>query len=348
MFRYYLFESDLRKILDALGKDLRKLENSHIFISGATGIIGKWILASLLYADNALDLNLSISILTRNKKTFGENYPLLCFDRRVNVLEGDIRNFYTDVKIDYFIHGAADVIKKNLESETYLTNILGTHNALTQAIKSNAKRFLYLSSGAVYGKSATQEEGIDESCRGEINFLKPNSAYALGKCGGEFLTACAADESTISVSSARCFSMAGPYLPLDKHFAFGNFMLSALNNETIHITGNGKVYRSYLYLADVCIWLLKIAINGKNKTSYNVGSDKYISIRDLAEKIKFELNSSSEISVGNLSSDQSNSNYYFPNTNFAKESLALEANYSLADTINITANWHMERVKRNE
>ena len=100
MFRYYLFESDLRKILDALGKDLRKLENSHIFISGATGIIGKWILASLLYADNALDLNLSISILTRNKKTFGENYPLLCFDRRVNVLEGDIRNFYTDVKID--------------------------------------------------------------------------------------------------------------------------------------------------------------------------------------------------------------------------------------------------------
>ena len=142
--------------------------------------------------------------------------------------------------------------------------------------------------------------------------------------------------------------MAGPYLPLDKHFAFGNFMLSALNNEKISITGNGKVYRSYLYLADVCIWLLKILINGENKISYNVGSDISISILELAEKIKFELDSSIEISVGNLSSDQSNSNYYFPNTSFTKESLDLEANYSLADMIKITANWHMESLKRNE
>jgi len=348
MFRYYLYESDLRIITGALEKELKKFENSHIFICGATGIIGKWILASLLYADDTLDLNLSISILTRNKGVFGKNYPLLCFDRRLNVLEGDIRNFHTDIKIDYFIHGAADVVKKDVESETYLANVLGTHNALNEAKKSKAKRFLYLSSGAVYGKSTLQEEGIDESYRGKINFINPNSSYALGKCGGEFLTACAADESTISVSSARCFSMAGPHLPLDKHFAFGNFILSALKNETIHITGNGKVYRSYLYLADVCIWLLKIAINGENRMSYNVGSDKSISIRELAEKIKFELGSLSEISVGNLISHQSNSNYYFPNTSFTKESLALEVNYSLADMIQITSNWHMESVKRNE
>jgi nucleoside-diphosphate-sugar epimerase len=348
MFRYYLFESDLRIICSSLEKDLRKFENSHIFISGATGIIGKWILAALLFADDTLDLNLSISILTRNKNVFGKNYPLLCLDRRLNVIEGDVRNFYTDIEIDYFIHGAADVIKKNVESETYLTNILGTHNALNQAIKSNSKRFLYLSSGAVYGKSGTLEKGIVESNRGEIDFLNPNSSYALGKCGGEFLTMSAADESSISVSSARCFSMAGPHLPLDKHFAFGNFMLSALNNEKISITGNGKVYRSYLYLADVCIWLLKILINGENKISYNVGSDISISILELAEKIKFELDSSIEISVGNLSSDQSNSNYYFPNTSFTKESLNLEANYSLADMIKITANWHIEGLKRND
>lgn len=347
MFKYYLYQTDLQFIVSSLESELRSMQGSHVFITGATGIIGKWLLASLLYADDVLDLNLSVSILTRSKQVFGEKYPLLCFDKRLSILEGDIRFFEAEREVDYFIHGAADVVNVSVGSETYMSNILGTHNALVQAVKLKTKRFLYLSSGAVYGRTGLEKEGIDEGYRGEIDFLNPNSAYSLGKCGGEFLTNCAADESEISVSSARCFAMAGPHLPLDKHFAFGNFILSAINNNKIEITGNGKVYRSYLYLADVCIWLLKIAINGENRKSYNVGSDQSISIKALAEKIKFELNSDSEISIGNANSDKSHSNYYFPNTNFTKESLGLDVNYSLAEIIKITADWHVKGAKHN-
>ena len=348
MPKYYLPEKDLGFICNYLEDDLKKLKGFHIFITGATGIIGKWILAALLFADDLFNLNISISILTRNKNLFGDKYPLLCFDKRLTILEGDVRYFQTDSQIDLFIHGAADVVNINVESETYISNILGTNNALIQASKSNAKRFLYLSSGAVYGKSELQDQGIHEGYRGEIDFLNLNSAYSLGKCGGEFLTNCYANEHELSVSSARCFAMAGPHLPLDKHFAFGNFMLSALNNSKIEITGNGMVYRSYLYLADVCIWLLKIAINGENRLSYNVGSDQSISIKSLAEKIKYELDSDSEIHIANLNSDNSHSNYYFPNTNFTMESLNLDVNYSLSDTINLTAEWHMKGRKNNE
>ena len=77
------------------------------------------------------------------------------------------------------------------------------------------------------------------------------------------------------------------------------------------------------------------------------GSDQSISIKFLAEKIKSELNSVSEISIGNVCSDKSNSNYYFPNTNFTKESLCLDVNYSLEDIIKITAGWHIKGTKSN-
>jgi len=347
MLKYYLFESDLKFICTFLDKEFRKLRNTRIFITGATGVVGKWLLASLLYADDTFHLNLSMTILTRNKTAFGDKFPMLCFDERVSILEGDIKDFQTDIKVDYFIHGAADVVKVDLESEIFMSNILGTHNALKQAVKSKAKRFLYLSSGAVYGKLNLQNEGINESDRGAIDFLNANSAYSLGKRGGEFLTNRASDEFDMSVSSARCFALAGPHLPLDKHFAFGNFMLSALKNKRIKITGNGKVYRSYLYLADVCIWLLKIAINGENKKSYNVGSDQSVSILQLAKKIKLEIGADSEINIGSFNTDKPYSDYYFPNTYFTKKTLNLDANYSLSDIIKITADWHINGNKYN-
>ncbi len=345
---YYLSEKDLSFIVKYLENDLKELQGYSIFITGATGIIGKWLLASLLFADDELNLNLSISILTRSKKKFGDKYPLLCHDRRVTVIEEDVRHFCIDNKVDLFIHGAADVVNVNTESETYVSNILGTYNSLLQATKSKAKRFLYLSSGAVYGKSEIQEKGINEDYRGEIDFINLNSAYSLGKCGGEFLTNCFANEYDISVSSARCFAMAGPHLPLDKHFAFGNFMHAALNNSKIEITGNGEVYRSYLYLADVCIWLLKIAIKGENRKSYNVGNDQSISIKSLAEQIKLELKSNSVISIANNDSNKSHSDYYFPNTEYTKEALNLSVNYSLSDTIKLTSEWQIEAQKTND
>ena len=93
--------------------------------------------------------------------------------------------------------------------------------------------------------------------------------------------------------------------------------------------------------------MLKIAINGENKKSYNVGSDQSVSILQLAKKIKLEIGADSEINIGSFNTDKPYSDYYFPNTYFTKKTLNLDANYSLSDIIKITADWHINGNKYN-
>ena len=342
MFNYYLFASDLTKIVREFHKDLEELRNAHVFITGGTGIIGKWILAALLYADDCINLGITLSVLTRNQADFCRNFPLIALDKRVTLMEGDIKNFKLDFFADFFIHGAADVVKTPSGTEIYISNVLGTQNALTQATAANVRRFLYLSSGAVYGKTSMSEAGISEGDLGTIDFTQNRSAYAIGKCGGEFLVNSFADEYPISVSSARCFAMAGPHLPLDKHFAFGNFMLSAIRGEDIRINGDGQALRSYLYLADVCGWLLRILIKGENQRVYNVGSSESLSIFELAEIIKKSLNMRGEVIVENNVVKKAHSDYYFPNTNLARSALDLSETYSVQHIVTSTYNWHKQ------
>ena len=159
----------------------------------------------------------------------------------------------------------------------------GTQKVIELAKTSGASRILFTSSGAVYGNQLC--EHIQESTLTRLDPMKADSGLALGKSVAEFLLAQASTELSSEVVIARCFTFVGPGIPMNLHYAIGNFIKNASEGKPIIIKGDGSDIRSYMYMGDLVWWLLKILLDGKSGEVYNVGSDQPISIFDLAHKV---------------------------------------------------------------
>jgi dTDP-glucose 4,6-dehydratase len=168
------------------------------------------------------------------------------------------------------------------------TIIQGTRHTLDFAVATGAKRFLFVSSGAVYGKQPPDMTHVPETYAGAPDSMDPNSAYGEGKRVGELLCAIANKEHGLETTIARCFAFVGPGLPLNAHFAIGNFIRDAMKGEMIQVK-DGSPYRSYLYAADLAIWLWTTLFRGQSCHPYNVGSDQAITIANLAHTVASTL-----------------------------------------------------------
>jgi len=148
-----------------------------------------------------------------------------------------------------------------------------------------------------------------------------------------------AERSTFEVQIARCFAFVGPHLPLDAHFAIGNFIRDALSGARIHLRGDGTAVRSYLYAADLAIWLITILTRGEPSRAYNVGSEEAISVFELARLVAAQLRPGLDIEItGPPSSGPPDR--YVPSTRRARQELGLASTVSLTDAIRRTAAWH--------
>lgn len=314
--------------------DLSKLNNSNILITGGTGLFGKSILDALIFMHNFYEFK--ITVLSRNKNNFLFNYPKYNLEF-INFISGDIRNF--DCKrqdFDYIIHAATPASAKLEEEnpkEMYSVILEGTKNIINIAKNMNVKKLLFTSSGAVYGEQYQSIKSFKEDYQGI-----PITYYGKAKKISEniFLN------SNINVSIARCFAVTGPYLNLNIHFAIGNFIKDAIENRDIIIKGDGRPLRSYLYTADLVIWLLAILLKSENKSIYNVGDRNGISIYDLAKKVSKQVNNyTGKVDI----LTKSNYNYptpkYIPNNKKIIKELGVKENYTLDEAIKRTIDWNL-------
>ncbi len=287
------FEDDLNLVLDNT-KDYWQ-ENKTFFISGGTGFFGIWLLMSFIFINRKLKLNSKIILLTRNKDKFLGKHKWLKEYSEISFLQGDITNFnFIEEDIDYIIHAATEAsVKLNTEEplEMFETVVNGTKRILEFAKLKKVKSFLFTSSGAVYGVQPSNIENIAEDYLGSPNISDANSVYGEGKRMAEVLCATYHKKYNLPVKTARCYAFIGPFLALDTHFAAGNFIRNVINEEDIIIEGDGTTYRSYMYSADLAIWLWTILFKGKNNNPYNVGSNQSISISELANLILKESKS---------------------------------------------------------
>lgn len=336
--------SDLNYVLELVSPHWGELNNQEILITGGTGIIGKWMLATLNHARDSLGLNVGVVILSRNPDLFRNRYPELAEKKHITLIKGDVRSFSLPQGIAplWAIHAATDVVDQASQLEVLTTCSQGTHHLVGQLAAANCKRMLLLSSGAVYGKVPFGTHAIPESLVGSIDTTNPLSAYAEGKRYSELLCTLLSAQHDITIPMARCFAMVGPYLPLDKQFAIGNFIYSALNNRPIVIEGDGTPVRSYLYLADVAAQLWLLLFKGRT-AAYNVGSSMSISIRGLAEKVLSVLGCAQPVEVKNKALHGVHANCYYPDTALIQRELELSQIISIEESIIKTADWHRRK-----
>ena len=238
------------------------------------------------------------------------------------------------------IHAATEASEKlNKENPLLMidTIIEGTRRALDFAVQAGVKHFLHTSSGAVYGDLPASLGPVPEDYKGGPDISEPKWAYGEGRRLAELLCCIYGERHEISVKNARCFATIGPGLPLDTHFAIGNFIADALAGRDLIIKGDGTPIRSYIDVADLTIWIWHILVFGQAGNAYNVGSEEGYSIAEIANKARDILAPNQKVRILGQPLPQQLASVYVPSTRKARKELGLKQVIPLNESIRKTA-----------
>jgi nucleoside-diphosphate-sugar epimerase len=316
-----------------------------MFLTGCTGFFGVWLLETFRRADERLGLGLDLTLLSRSPERFIGDHPHLAADHRLRYVRGDVRSFdFPAGSFSHVIHGATTNARETFAGEDpfrkFDTVAMGTRRVLEFCEQRSVPDMLYIGSGAVYGRRTTPEPIV------ETDLVAPDPldvGMTLGhaKRVAELFCAMTAARSPIRIKIARCFSFVGPQLPLDIHYAIGNFIADALAGRPITIKGDGSPVRSYLYTSDLVAWLVTILIRGATLRPYNVGSEDGMKIRGAAAIVA---------EAGNCEVESPGSPYptpvtagadsYLPSTERARGELSLAETVPLHAAIVKTLTYH--------
>ena len=337
-------QRDLDEILAATRPLWTQMRGQRLFLTGGTGFFGTWLVESFLHSNRELALDAHLTVLTRSPQAFAAKAPHLTSDPALTLLAGDVRTFaYPPGDFPFVIHAATEASAKQLAEaplEMLSTIVDGTRHILDFAATHGTRKFLLTSSGGVYGRQPAGISHIPEDYPGAPDPLDPASAYGEGKRTSELMCALHARTTAIEYKVARCFAFLGPHLPLDAHFAAGNFLADALAGRDIAIASDGSAVRSYLYATDLAIALWTMLFSAPSLRAYNIGSEDSVSIRELAEQAAATVNPGIAVQVAKLPDGNSVPHRYVPSCARARLELGLHPTVTLADAFRRTADWH--------
>jgi nucleoside-diphosphate-sugar epimerase len=340
---------DLDHVMSVVGFRWERLRGQRLLLTGGTGFIGKWLLATFLHANRRLNLSARIVVLSRNPEAFLNEFPELRNATEIEWLTGDVRDLVPEMVGDcrFAIHAATDVVANSTPFETLETCTVGTQRVLNvMTSRDTPCRVLLLSSGAIYGRTPPGFGAIPEDWTGGPDPLMSLSAYGEGKRISELLGAMAVEAHPhLEVSIARCFAFVGPHLPLDKHFAIGNFIGAAMRDEDIQI--HGTPVRSYLYASDLAHWLWVMLFDAPSGRAYNVGGTAPISISELASRVNYLVGGTGNVHIGHMPKPDVAPQAYVPSIERISDELGLNPCIQLDEAIIRTTRWAANILLKN-
>ena len=333
---------DLAHVLEHTRHLWPEAKGANFFITGGTGFFGTWLLESFAHANDELGLGMRATVLTRDPAAFARKAPHLVARDDLRFVRGDVRDFtFPAGEFPFVIHAATEasmrLIKENPE-EMHDVIVGGMRRVLNFAALAGTRKLLFTSSGAVYGRLPPDLSHVPEDYTGEPDPGAPAAVYGEGKRQAEQLCLQHVHRHGLEVKFARCFAFVGPHLPLDGHFAVGNFLADALAGRDIRIHGDGTPRRSYLYAADLAVWLWTILFRGAPGRAYNVGSTEDLSLAELAAAVNRVAGGGARIVMA-AQPGAGPAVRYVPDTLRARTELGLAEHISLISALQRTMRW---------
>lgn len=309
----------------------------NLLLTGGTGFFGK----ALLRHWQAAPVAPRVTVLSRDPEGFLARHPEFAALPWLHFHAGDILNpasLPATASFTHLLHAAADSTYGPRLSplQRYTQIVDGTRHLLDYAVTHGGPRFLLASSGAVYGAQPQGMDRIPEDYHGMPNPLDARNAYGVAKRCAEHLCTLYAQQHGLQTVAARCFAFVGPDLPLDVHFAIGNFIRDALTREQITVHGDGTPVRSYMDQRDLACWLEVLLREGRAGQAYNVGSDAALTIAELARQVRDLLAPGKPVHIAAQDAGGPRSRYV-PCIAKARAELGLDLHHTLHDAVLETA-----------
>jgi dTDP-glucose 4,6-dehydratase len=316
----------------------QSLEGKVVLVTGSTGYIGRNIIAFFKQLPVFLDHKLKVICAGRNGGRLHDIFPL---EEGISHFIWDVQseNELETIQINYLIHLAGEdrfIDDPNKAANIWDAAVNTTQSVLEYANRVSVDRVLIASSGAVYEPRISRNTGYKESEYSPFDQIKSLDPYSMSKRKMEFIASEFAIKNSLDLSIARIFTTVGPYFPIEKPYAIGQFIHKCLLNEEIVITGYPELLRSYQDVRDTCNWLITILLRSSQNQIYNVGSNQSLTISELATLVNKLCKNDKQIKLEFSKKHMNPIDHYIPDIAKASELLGLKNMISLDDAITNT------------
>lgn len=282
------YMEDVRSIAN-LDLPWEKLRGKSLMLSGATGLIGSFLVDVILEKNVMDNLNCTVYALGRNeakaKNRFvrfadDPHFVFIPYDAEFPLIRDDIET------VNYILHLASHTHPMLYATDpigTITTNIIGVQNLLEFAVAHHAVRFVFASSNEIYGENRGDVELFDEEYCGYINCNTLRAGYPESKRCGEALCQAYRVQKGLDVVVSRITRSYGPTMMMSDTKAISQFIKKGIAGEDIVLKSAGTQYYSYTYMADAVSGVLWILLAGKSGEAYNIAEEHSdIMLKDLA------------------------------------------------------------------
>lgn len=285
-----------------------KLKNKSILIVGASGLIGSFIIDTLLNLNDLFKLDINIYAMGRSisklKKRFNGVDQL-----RLTFIEQDIVLPISESlgPVDYLIHAASNANPKLFSDDpigTIMSNVVGTERLLDWASVHGVSKFVYISSGEVYGKLSEKDMPFSEGNVGLVNQMDPRSCYPVAKRTAENICVAFYRQHGLKTMIVRPSHVFGPNFTSSDNRVSAQFFNDVVKGEDIIMKSKGSQLRSYCYIADCVSGIISVLLNGKPGNAYNCTNTKnVVSLVEFAKMIAFAAGKHVDLDLPNQKSN---------------------------------------------